>query len=495
MPDSRAAPPSDRSTRRSGVPGAIADNIWPAWMTRDVGVLLAARASMSATRALAGVVVPIYLALIGFSAFELGLVFVAVALTSALMSTAIGLLADRIGRKPFIVAIPLLAGVSALAFIATRATAPIFIFAALGSFGRGAGAGAGTIGPYQPAEQALLAGTVPAKHRTSLFGRVGFASSLGAFIGAGPVIVLIQWLRSGGLSVQADLATYHLDFLFMAGFAVVAGLLALPVTEARPTPAPRPAATLAAGRTGPRRWLPRLSQPSWPILARLWVTNSVNGLAVGFFGPFITYWFFRRYGVGPALVGVLYSVINVAAMVSNLGAARISARLGLVRAIVISRALQAVLLIPMVLAPSFALAGAIYLVRMMCQRVGLPLRQSYVMGVFPPEERGTVAALSNLPSQATSAISPGLAGYLFDHVALALPFEIGAALQGLNTLLFFIFFRSLFPPEERAARRMHTGTITGQVASHPTWPSAQSLSTSPAPDAPDVTAATFPTDR
>jgi MFS family permease len=185
------------------------------------------------------------------------------------------------------------------------------------------------------------------------------------------------------------------------------------------------------------------------VLARLVVTNSVNGLAIGFFGPFITYWFYERYGAGPALVGALYAVINIAAMLANLAAAPLAARLGLVRAIVWSRALQALLMVPMVLAPTFWMAGAFYLLRMLAQRVGLPLRQSYTMGMVPAEERGTVGAFSNLPSQVTSAISPTAAGYLFDHAALELPFLIGAALQGLNTLLFFLFFSRLLPPEER----------------------------------------------
>jgi predicted MFS family arabinose efflux permease len=140
-------------------------------------------------------------------------------------------------------------------------------------------------------------------------------------------------------------------------------------------------------------------------------------------------------------------------MFGNLGAARFAARLGLVRAITISRTLQAVLIIPMVFAPNFWIAGGIYLLRMLAQRVGLPLRQSYVLGVVRPEERGTVGALSNLPSQVTSAASPTLAGYLFDHVALALPFEIGAILQGVNTLVFYLFFRHLQPPEEKGKER------------------------------------------
>ncbi|MHB8600382.1 MAG: MFS transporter [Ktedonobacteraceae bacterium] len=423
----------------------------PDWVSRDMRLLLAARASMSAGRALAGIIVPIYLALIGYSALTLGELFVAVAITSAVLSGITGLLSDRFGRKPFIVVLPWFAALAAFVFAFSHIEAILFVFAAPGSFGRGAGAGAGMIGPYQPAEQAFLADTVPARHRNTLFGWIAFASSFGALIGTGPLTALPTALASIGLLNLQGLASYRLEFLIMAGTSLLAGLLALPITETRRTfPKVEPSSsTTTRRRFALRRPQLNISSQSWSILLRLWATNSVNGLAVGFFGPFITYWFFRRYGAGPVEIGLLFSLINLAAMVSNLWAATFAKRLGLVRAIVVSRVFQAVLIIPMVLAPTFWLAGAFYLVRMMAQRMGLPLRQSYVMGVLPPEERGTVGALANLPSQVTSAISPALAGYIFDSVSLALPFEIGAILQGLNVIMFFLFFRSLLPPEEQ----------------------------------------------
>lgn len=276
---------------------------------------------------------------------------------------------------------------------------------------------------------------------------------------AGPLTALPLLFPHIGLPTLSTLASYRVLFFVMAGAALLAGLLALPITERRIShhaPATAGAidshAAAQATRTGRPRFRIQLSRASWLLLARLWVTNSVNGLAVGFFGPFVTYWFYRRYGVDAVAVGLLFSLINLAALVANLGAARIAAKLGLVRAIVVSRALQAILIIPMVLAPTFWLAGGFYLLRMLAQRVGLPLRQSYLMGVSTPEERGMVGALANLPSQATSAASPTLAGYLFDHVALALPFEIGAILQGVNTALFFLFFHAAPPPEERAPK-------------------------------------------
>lgn len=431
--------------------GVLPARFTPGWMTRDLGLLIGARLCMSVARALSGVLVPLYLALLGFSAIRLGALFALVAITSAILTAGVGLFSDRVGRKPFIIALPLLTAAAGLVFAVTRNDLLIFIFAALGSFGRGSGAGAGQVGPYQPAEQSLLADAITPLARNSLFGYVAFASSLGALIGGGPLAALPDLAMHLGLHRAG---AYQPAFLVVAAFALAAALLPLPIADRR---AP------SAGQQARRRVsFPRRARP---ILYRLWLTNSVNGLAVGFFGPFITYWFYRRYGVGPGAIGALYACINIAAMFANLGAARVARRLGLVRAIVISRVLQAVLLFPMVLAPTFWSAGAIYLLRMLPQRLGLPLRQSYVMAVVPPEERGSVAGLSNLPSQGTSATSPLLAGYLFEHVSLTLPFEIAAALQALNTALFYLFFHRLHPPEEQADERARgPGGAVGDAA-------------------------------
>lgn len=414
-------------------------------MTRDIFFVFAARFSMSSTRALSGIVLPVYIAVLGFRGLSLGLLYTLSAIASALLTILIGWLSDRLGRKLFLIATPLLTSMACLSFVYFRAALPLFVFASLGTLGRGGGAGAGMIGPYQPAEQAFLAQKVSAANRNSLFGRLGFASSLGALVGTGPLIALAALLASG-----RSAAEYRIEFLIGAIFALASGLLAIPLSEPRSSGRGAPAAGAGARRSEasrPRRRF-KLSSFSMRMLVRLWVTNGINGLAVGFFGPLLTYWFYRRFGVGPVQIGALYTIINLASLLSNLASSRVASRLGLVRAIVITRFLQAALIVPMVLAPSFWLAGGIYLARMMVQRLGLPLRQSFVMGMIPNEERGRVSSLSNLPSQINSALSPTLAGYLFEQVSMALPFEIGAVLQGLNATTFYLFFRSIKPPEE-----------------------------------------------
>ncbi|MCL4422706.1 MAG: MFS transporter [Actinobacteria bacterium] len=100
------------------------------------------------------------------------------------------------------------------------------------------------------------------------------------------------------------------------------------------------------------------------------------------------------------------------------------------------------------LAPTFILAGVAYMLRMVVQRAGMPLRQSYVVAMADPQERSSVAALSNVPSQVAMGLSPLAAGYLIDEVSLSLPFEIAGVFQLLNGAMYWYFFRNMPPVEE-----------------------------------------------
>jgi MFS family permease len=426
-----------------------------------------ARVSMSAGRALAGVLVPIYLAILGFTGLELAVYVLVVSFASAVLSMLIGSASDQVGRRPFLIGLPLVTAAAGLAFAFSRAIPLLFVMGALGSLGRGSGAGAGAVGPYQPAESAFVTESLPSQHRNAAFGRLSFASSLGAL--AGGLLALL--VPSSHLHGAAATVAFRGGFLAVAVVSAAAGLIAIGLAEPGGGHRSRPRAagtgTAAASGTGTaapgagggqrRAGLPRLPRQSRWLLYRLWVTNTFNGVAVGMFGPFITYWFYRRFGAGAAEVGVLFAVINATTMFSALSAAGLARRWGLVKTVAVVRVLQAVLIVPMVLAPSFAAAGACYLVRMIVQRIGLPLRQSYSIGLADPAERGAVAALSNVPSQLMMSASPLFTGYLMDEVSLALPFEIAAVFQFLNATTFWALFRK-HPPEEEIARARAPGS-------------------------------------
>lgn len=410
----------------------------PTWADRNLKVILAARVWMSGARAMAAVVTAIYLAAIGFPSLEISTLFVGVTLASALMSAAIGLLADRRGRKPFLVAVPLIAAGAGVVFAETHISTLLFVAAALGTFGTGQGAGGGNVGPYQPAEVALVADGLAGNQRAVAFSRIYFASTLGSLIG-GLLAVVVH--TTPHMSAADATAAYRPAFLLAAAMAAVAGLLALLLQEP-----PRP-----TERDGAPRRKFRWPRRSWPALWRFSVTNTALGTSLGLFASFVSYWLNRRYGAAPGTIGVLFAIVSLATLVATLGAAPVGRFFGTVRALAVTRALAGVMLVPMVLAPTFWLAGAFYLVRMMLQRVGMPLLPSFTQDMADPEERASLAALSNVPMQTTMAGGQVMAGYLFTEIGLAAPFELSAVLQVTTAVCYLLFFSVRPPAKIRAA--------------------------------------------
>jgi len=426
---------------------------------------------MAGCRALTSVIVPIYLAKIGFSGVMLGALFAATAVISGIFTSGIGILSDRVGRKIFIVGVPLITAGAALVFLFTRSIPLIFAFSMIGTFGRGTGATGGSIGPYVPAEQAYITRRVESSHRNAVFSRLAFVTSLGAIFGN--IFGIIPAISSHvGLS---GLNTYLPAFVVMAFLSGVAGLLAMPIAN---PPSERRVVTKERRGRNPFN----LSRESWSTVIKLWIANVPNGFAIGFIGPFLTYWFFKRYGAGPGTIGILYTAINIGTLGVILCAAPVARRIGLVRAVVIGRMMQGLLLIPMVLSPTFAIAGVVYFVRMCFSRLSLPLRQSFIMSIVRDDERGTVGGVANLPNQGVSAISPTVAGYIFDNISLALPFIIGGIFQMVNATFFWIFFHALRPPEEETVvpeaplEAVATASANGSAEPEPLHPEPEGIS-------------------
>jgi MFS family permease len=417
--------------------------IRPAWLGRDLSLLFAGRALRSVSQAFLAVTVPLYLARLDFSAVQIGVLFSAGAVSSALLTAAVGFLSDRFGRKTLLILIALLSVGGGIAFAFSGSYVVLVLAGALGTIGRGGGAGSGgAMGPFAPAEQALIGELAGNKARTSAF---GFVSFVGVVAGAaGSLFALIPAALKGATGTSL-LQGYRVLFLLSAVLGVALALVIVPVREGRRTPAPA---------KGPKsspdgRGLLGLSRPSWNIIWRFMVTNATNGLAIGFLGPFVVYWFFRRFGTDAAEMGLLFFIINLAGAVPDLLAGRFARKLGAVKAVVAARSVSVVLLAIMATMPSFLWAAALFLVRMVVNTLSNPIRQSYLMGIIDPRDRSSAAGLSNLPSQVGAAISPSIGGYLMQQVAVDVPLELAAALQGINTVLYYVFFRNIHPPEER----------------------------------------------
>lgn len=444
--------------------------------------LYAGRSLRSFATAFLTVVFPLYLADRGYSSSVIGGILSGATVLSALLVLFVGLATDRLGPRRMLLFLAAGGVVGGLVMAGTANLALVVVASGLGGVGRGGGAGSGGAwGPVFPAEQPLLAASAGNQNRTAAFGFIGFVGVLAGAAGS-----LVAWvpdlLQRAGWSVGSS---YR--FVFALGAVVSAGIVAVtlplrdgrsrrrrgggPSTLAAAEPVRQPASGSGSGSQAPagdhpdtRRVVSVAARPSpaqaaaasgppglatSQLVKRLALTNSLNGFGFGFLGPLLTYWFHVRYGVSAGELGVLYTIINLATALPYLGAARLARRLGAVNSVTVTRALSVGLLVVMAWAPDFAWAGALYCLRMALNSLGLPARQSYVMGVAEERRRGTVAALGSLPSQITAGLSPAIGGALMSVVEDA-PLFGAAAFMGANVITYYLAFRKVPPPEERA---------------------------------------------
>lgn len=405
--------------------------------SHNLTYLLIVRALRSAAQALLSISVPLYLAAAGYDPLSVGAVLSAGSIGSVVLVLLVGTTADHFGRRRLLTALALLACAGSAGFALATEVWTLGLMAALATIGRGGGAGSGGAwGPFYPAEQPLVAASVVPARRNAAFATLSVAGVGGSAAGsllAGLPTLLAALLGAG------PAASFRPVFWLAAVASGAVAWLAARLEEARSF-APRP---------------PLLAFPASAraLIGRLWITNALNGFIVGALGPFLTYWFALRYGVGPAAVGVLYTGVNLATMLAFFAAPALAARLGSVRAITLTRLAGSVCFAAMALAPVFPLAALAYAARTMLNAVSMTLRQSFVMGVSEEDSRSVVAAFGSLPAQFTGTVTPALSAYLVQAVSIELPMWLATGAMALNALLYGLLFRRFAPPEERERRR------------------------------------------
>jgi MFS family permease len=164
---------------------------------------------------------------------------------------------------------------------------------------------------------------------------------------------------------------------------------------------------------------------------------------------FAAYWFYLRWGVNPATLGVIFFWANILAGISALLASRLAARFGLIRTMVGTHLPSNILLILVPLMPTLPLATFVLLVRFSISQMDVPTRQSYLMAVVRPEERSAAAGITGVARTVGASISPLFVGVMFASPALInLPFLIAGSLKIVYDLLLYRAFVRVKPLEE-----------------------------------------------
>ena len=405
-------------------------------LNRDAWLLFLTRFTRLLAYGLISVVLVFYLVGIGLGESQTGLLLTLTLVGDTAISLYLTTQADRVGRRRMLIIGALLMTAAGMVFALTRS---FFWLVVAGTIGVISPSG-NEVGPFLSIEQAALSHVVSNRDRTEVFAWYtltgSFATALGALVGG----TLSQSLQK---TVISPVNGYRAVVVLYAVLGIVLALLFTRVSRNVEVGPSEGGATGTLGRIfGIHK--------SRRVVAKLSALFTVDAFAGGFvLQSFAAYWFYLRFGVKPAALGVIFFWANILSGISALLASRLAARFGLVRTMVVTHLPSNILLLLVPLMPNVQLAVLVLLARFSISQMDVPTRQSYTMAVVSAEERSAAAGITGVARTTGAAISPMFVGFLFARPALInVPFYIAGGLKILYDLLLYNEFISTKPPEE-----------------------------------------------
>jgi len=399
---------------------------------RTVLHLQIARTLRSITQGIAVVDLTLYLKALHWTAAAIGGVLTVAGLVGALLIVLVGVLSDKVGRKPFLLVYETIMTIGTLLMTFTANPVILTVIIVVTGFGRGQN---GAAGPFTPAEQAWMAAHVPQAARGQVFSMNNalgfFGMAIGALLGGANHL----WQR------QFPLVLSYRPLFFVM---FILSLVCLVVLYTTPNENRR-AAKVAPVGTGPTG----TDAASGAVVAegterreenrnmlKLASVNALNGLAIGLMGPMMSYWFATKFGVSSAQIGVTLALSFVFTGVSSLVTSVISKKFGMVKSVVWLQVCGVCLILILPLFSSFFIASAIYIARSALSRGTQGARSALSTSLTRDERRGFSVSMNALSMRLSSSIGPTFSGYLLDTGALSLPFYISGTLQLASSLLY-----------------------------------------------------------
>ena len=374
------------------------------------------------------VVLPLYFNRAGLEPALIGFLYSISGLVTAILVAFSGALADRFGRRVFLLGGTALPILSYAVFAATTEPGWLIVASVVGGVGLANGAaGALTAASFD----ALLAEHTPPPKRTSVFAWAqavwALALGLGSFAAGLPDLIRSRLVGLG------ELDAYRPPFVLIIVLAVIATVALLPIGE-RGVAAD--ASRGSAGRTG---WFPRRSLR---VIARYAFAIGLFGLGLGIAVQLLPLWFKLRFGTDEAVLGPWYAVAQILSLSSVVLSPWLDRRLGSGLSIMLVHIGGALALLAMaVVAPVFEIAAVAFVFRNALANLGWPLQQALLMGRVVPDERATAAGVGFAVWGLANAIGPSIAGILIQNGSLELPLILGAVAYAAGGLAFGLGFR------------------------------------------------------
>jgi len=385
------------------------------------------------------VVLVFYLIGLGLNASQTGLLLTLTLVGDTVISLYLTTRADRMGRRRILIVGAILMAAAGLAFACTHNLVLLIIAGTMGVISPSGN----EVGPFLSIEQAALSHVIPDRSRTEVFAWYTLAGSVAAALGALFAGMITRVLEKSTLT---PVGMYRVVVIFYAVIGALLAILFLRLSSAAEVRSPEEASAFP-GTVKSFFGVGR----SHRVVVKLSSLFALDSFAGGFVvQSFAAYWFYPRFGVNPATLGVIFFWANIFAGISALLAARLAARWGLINTMVVTHLPSNILLILVPLMPNLWLAVIVLLVRFSISQMDVPTRQSYIMAVVSKEERSATAGITGVARTTGAAISPLFVAFMFAQPSwINVPFFIAGTLKILYDLLLYREFVAVQPPEEQ----------------------------------------------
>ncbi len=409
-------------------------------LPRDARLLLLSSFLGSLPIGLLLVFFPLYLHDLGLRTFLIGGIFTAAGLGASVLLLPIGPLADRFGRRPFLIAGTALPALGFAIFAVTTDIPWLVVASMLGGVGFSGGlGGALTTATFNP----LLVGTVPPHQRTTVLswgeGVWTLAMACGSLLAGVPALL-------ARMRLVAELAADRAVFIGCGLLILCAALVLLPVRD-------RSALAMSEGPTA-ATLPPDRPRTEWSLLLKLAVFFALQGAGLGLVVQLLPLWFALRFGAPSTEIAPWFAASQMVGLVLLPFVPALARRLGVGGVVLLSVGLSTLLLVGVPLAPVLPVAGLFYVLRTGVVAMQWPAQLSFLQGAVDPRQRGLATSVSLSCWSVAMALLPTLAGYFMDRRLFLWPLALGIGCYAAAAVWFYLTLRRTPLPEEPARAAM-----------------------------------------
>jgi len=387
--------------------------------------LLAGRALRGVCDGFVAVLLPAYLLALGFDPLTVGLISSATLAGSALATILVGMVGHRYPLRRLLTLASALMVATGLGFAGLTSLWPLLVVAFAGTLNPSSG----DVSLFLPLEHARLADAAGTQARTALFARYSLTGALSSATGA-LAAALPGWLTRHGVLTSLDAMRVMFVLYAITGTVLCCLYARLPEPDPHASPARTP---LGASRG---------------IVTRLALLFSVDAFAGGLVvNALLSLWLMQRFGLSPGAAGQFFFWSGLLSAGSQLLAAPLARRFGLLNTMVFTHIPSSLFLIAAALSPALLPALALLLARSTLSQMDVPTRTAYVMAVVTPAERPAAASFTAVPRSLAAALSPTIAGALLAVGWAGAPLVACGVLKIGYDLALFRAFRRVKPAE------------------------------------------------